>query len=370
MMSDRDLLVVGGGVVGTVIAWRAAQRGLRVQVVERGEVGQEATQAAGGMLAPLAEADEDNPFLRLCRGSAALYPDFAAELREVSGIDVEYRAEGTLYLSLTEADDEELEARHRWQLGAGLKTVRLTAAELRREEPGLNPQARWALRFPDDHQVNNRRLIRALQSAASRAGVVFQSRTAVRQLTIAGESITGVTTDQGRLSAGQVVLAAGCWSGQLVDGYRVDPVRGQMLAAEMAAPGLRHVIYSRRGYLIPRLNGTVIAGSTTEMVGYDRRLTPGGLARVAAQAAEIMPDFSQLAIKEMWAGLRPRSADSLPILGADPGIRGLFHATGHYRNGILLAPVTGRLIADLVAGELPPVDLAPFSPARFSAGTV
>lgn len=366
MMSDRDLLVVGGGVIGTVIAWRAAQRGLKVQVVERGEVGQEATRAAGGMLAPLAEADQDNPFLRLCRRSAALYADFAAELREASGIDIEYRTEGTLYLSLTEADDEELEARHRWQLGAGLKIERLSAEELRQEEPGLNPQARWALRFPDDHQVNNRRLIRALHSAANRAGVIFQPRTAVQRLVVESGAITGVMTDRGLVSARQVVLAAGCWSGQLVDGYRIDPVRGQMLAAEMATQPLRHVVYSRRGYLIPRLDGTVIAGSTTEHVGYDRRLTAGGIARVVAQAVEIMPGFSQLAVNEIWSGLRPSAADALPVLGADPAIRGLFHATGHYRNGILLAPITGRLLADLIAGDLPPLELAPFSPARFS----
>lgn len=368
-MSSPDLLVIGGGLIGSIIAWRAAQRGLKVQVLERGEVGGEATRAAGGMLAPLAEADQDNPFLRLCRHSVSLYAGLAAELREVSGIDIEYRTEGTLYLSLTEEDDEELESRHQWQRAAGLATERWSAAEVRREEPGLNPALRWALRFPDDHQVNNRRLSGALQAAAVAAGVRFQSQTTVHRLIIdekGGRRIAGVVTDRGEIHAARVLLAAGCWSGQLATSYRIDPVRGQMIAVQTPPVGLRQVIYSRRGYLVPRLDGTVIAGSTTELVGYDRRLTPAGIASIVDHGAEIMPDFAQQPVAELWAGLRPRSADMLPILGADGQVDGLFHATGHYRNGILLAPITGQTMADLLTGEPPVHDLAPFSPTRFS----
>lgn len=378
-MKEYDLLVIGGGLIGCSIAWQSARRGMSVLVVERGDVGREATHAAGGMLAPLSEADQDDPFLQLCRQSLALYAGFAQTLQQETGIDVEYWPAGTLYLSLTGEDDEELESRHRWQSAAGLRIERLTSAEVLAREPALNPELRWALRFPDDHQVNNRHLIRALQSAARLAGVEFYTQTAVRRLLIeshGGEQrAVGVVTDRGDLKASTVVLAAGSWSSQLLDTvtsqpgapYQVVPVRGQMVAVEMPRQALRHVIYSRRGYLVPRRDGMLIAGSTTELVGYDRRLTPAGIASIVGRAEEIMPAFVGQPVLEMWAGLRPRSADLLPVLGADPVISGLIHATGHYRNGVLLAPLTGQLVADLVTGTEPAIDLAPFSPARFVA---
>lgn len=380
-MKEYDLLVIGGGLIGCSIAWQSARRGMSVLVVERGDVGREATHAAGGMLAPLSEADHDDPFLQLCRQSLALYSGFAQTLQQESGIDVEYWAAGTLYLSLTGEDDEELESRHRWQSAAGLRIERLTSAEVLAREPGLNPGLRWALRFPDDHQVNNRRLIRALHSAARLAGVDFYTQTAVRRLLIESQGgeqrAVGVATDRGDLKASTVVLAAGSWSSQLLDTvmthtatpYQVVPVRGQMVAVEMPHQALRHVIYSRRAYLVPRRDGRLIAGSTTELVGYDRRLTPAGIASIVGRAEEIMPAFTGQPVLEMWAGLRPRAADCLPVLGADPVIGGLVHATGHYRNGVLLAPLTGQLVADLVTGTEPAIDLAPFSPARFVVGS-
>ena len=367
-MNRPDLLIIGGGVIGCSIAWQAARRGLRVQLIERGEIGREAVYAAGGMLAPLAEADRDDHFLQLCRRSRALYPNFAANLAEATGIDVEYRTEGTLYLSLDQHDDEELESRYQWQQASGLNIERLTADQILAVEPSLNSAVRWGLHFPDDHQVNNRRLIRALHVAALAAGVEISTQTAVLKLLIAesssGATISGVVTDRGHVEAGRVVLAAGCWSGQILATSPVLPVRGQMISVEMPTPPLRHVIYSRRGYLVPRLDGSLIAGSTTELVGYDRRTTAGGIATVIANSAEIMPSFTTQPIVETWAGLRPRVDDQLPVLGADPSINGLFHATGHYRNGILLAPLTGQLITDLITGNDPGVDLTDFSPNR------
>lgn len=367
-MTRPDLLIIGGGVIGCSIAWHAARRGLHVQLIERGEIGREAVYAAGGMLAPLAEADRDDHFLRLCRRSRELYEDFAASLAEATSIDVEYRTEGTLYLSLDQHDDEELESRYQWQSAAGLNIERLTADQILAVEPSLNAAVRWGLRFPDDHQVNNRRLIRALHVAALAAGVEIVTQTAVLNLLITesadGPVVNGVVTDRGRVEASRVVLAAGCWSGQLLATSPVLPVRGQMISVEMPAPPLRHVIYSRRGYLVPRLDGTMIAGSTTELAGYDRRTTAGGMATIIANSAEIMPSFASQPIVETWAGLRPRVDDQLPVLGPDPTIKGLFHATGHYRNGILLAPLTGQLIADLITGKAPAIDLTAFSPGR------
>ncbi len=373
-MNRPDLLIIGGGVIGLSIAWQAARRGLQVQLIERGEVGREAAHAAGGMLAPLAEADCDDPFLRLCRQSRSLYREFSTELLGATGIDVEYRTDGTLFLSLKDEDDEELQSRYNWQNEAGIDIELLTATQILAIEPSLNPAVRWGLRFPDDHQVNNRLLIKALHAAALTAGVDISTRTTVLSLLtdrIANRTrISGVETDRGRFTSSQVVLAAGCWSGQIHPRPQVTPVRGQMLAVEMDSPPLQHVIYSSRGYLVPRRDGSLIGGSTTEIVGYDRRNTPAGMASIIANCVEMMPTFARLSLLETWAGLRPRVDDQLPVLGADPAIDGLFHATGHYRNGILLAPLTGQLLVDLITGETPSFDLTAFSPARLNASTV
>lgn len=371
-----DAAIIGGGVIGCAIAWRLGQTGMRVAIIERGELGGEASHAAGGMLAPLAEADRADDFFHLCVQSRAMYADFARELREVSGIDIEYRTEGTLYLSLTAADDEELERRWQWQREAGLNVRRLQPGCVRKLEPLINEKLRWALKFPDDHQVNNRQLARALAMAAQSAGAVLLTHTEARRLLIesrAGQKrVAGVETAQGSLRAGVIVVAAGSWSSLLspIDErpsrFTVEPVRGQMIAVEMPAPALCHVIYSRRGYLIPRAGGFLIAGSTTERAGYDKRVTVGGVASIIERATEILPRFGDLAITETWAGLRPHAADDLPVLGADPQIAGLLHATGHYRNGILLCPITAQAISDLITKGESAVNLAPFNAARFA----
>lgn len=370
-----DALIIGGGVIGCAIAWRLGQAGMRVAVIERGEIGREASYAAGGMLAPLAEADRADDFFHLCVTSRAMYADFARELRAASGIDIEYRTEGTLYLSLTEADDEELGRRWQWQREAGLHVKRLQAGCARKLEPLINEKLRWALLFPDDHQVNNRHLAQALARAAQNAGATLLTYTEARRLLIenrAGQMrVTGVETTRGSLRAGAVAIAAGSWSSLLSPmaerpGFIVEPVRGQMIAVEMPAPAVRHVIYSRRGYLIPRASGFLIAGSTTERAGYDKRTTAGGIASIVARATEMLPGFGELAITETWAGLRPHVADDLPVLGVDPQITGLLYATGHYRNGILLCPVTAQAISDLIIKGASSINLAPFSAARFA----
>lgn len=374
MKSGRDVIVVGGGLIGTATAWRLALQGLRVTLIERGSPGREATSAAGGMLAPLSEADQDDAFLRLTRESLRAYPAFVAEVEQASGLQVEYRPEGTLYLVLTDADEEELTHRWAWQQKAGLPVTRLSAKEVLELEPGLNPAVRWGLLFPEDHQVNNRRLSEAVALAARRVGVEMMVETTVRRLLTecsAGQArITGVETDRGPIQASTVLLAAGAWSGQLLEGivpaYRVEPVRGQMVSLEMPTVPLRHVVYSARGYLVPRLGGHLIAGSTTERVGYDRRVTAEGLASILDIGREILPAIARQPILEIWAGLRPCSEDGWPILGPDPTVAGLFHATGHYRNGILLTPITAEALTGMIVQGHSPSLLAPFSPSRLT----
>jgi glycine oxidase len=379
-----DAAIIGGGVIGCSIAWRLGQAGLRVAVVERGDPGGESSGAAGGMLAPLIETDRMDDFYHLAIASRALYPHFAAELREASGIDVEYRTEGTIYLALTENDEIELDRRWKWQHSAGLNVKRLNAETTLGLEPLINKKLRWSLMFPDDHQVNNRQLMIALAHASRKVGVHFFTHTEALQLRIESKTgqkhIRGIRTTRGQIKSNCVIVAAGSWSsllsfenGQTLGPLQVEPVRGQMVGLEMPLPAVRHVLYSRHAYLIPRLNGLLIAGSTMELSGYDKRVTAGGIASIIERAVEMLPCISELAISETWAGLRPRSPDELPVLGLDPAISGLIYATGHFRNGILLAPITAKIISELMLkGEsttrLEPFNVARFNPTHTSAG--
>ncbi|HZS09254.1 MAG TPA: glycine oxidase ThiO [Blastocatellia bacterium] len=380
-IEQADVAIVGGGVIGCAIAWRLAQAGMCVVVIERGEPGREASHAAGGMLVPLAEADFADDFFNLAVASRAMYADFASELREATGIDVEYRTEGTLYLALSGTDEEELDHRLSWQRAAGFNVKRLDAGCVRKLEPLLNEKLRWALKFPDDHQVDNRRLMLAVITAARDAGAQFQTNTEARHLIIesqAGERhVAGVETTTGEVRARTVVIAAGSWSSLLTDqsgkqiaDFQIEPVRGQMVAIENPAPSLRHIVYSRRGYVVPRLGGFVIAGSTSENAGYDKSVTAGGLASIIERAVEIMPILEQQRVIETWAGLRPHAPDDLPVLGADPELAGLVYATGHYRNGILLTPVTAQAISELIRTGESKTNLSPFSITRFASRSV
>lgn len=365
-----DVVVVGGGVMGCAVARRAAAGGLRVTVVERGTPGREASWAAAGMLSPMAEAEGAGPFLALLLRARLACPGAADALREETGIDVGYADAGTLYLSLRSRDDDELEARLAWQRAAGLEVDRLTAEEARALEPAISPAVRFALRFPGDHQLDNRALGAALWSAAERAGAAFHLGAEAVAVTSEGRRVTGVSlADGGRIAAGAVVVAGGSWAGRLGGLPRplpVEPVHGQLLAMESLPPLFRHVVDSPRIYLVPRAEGRVIAGATVEHVGFRKAVTPWGLSRLLAGALEAAPALEHAAIVETWSGFRPGTPDHQPILGPDPEIEGLIYATGHYRNGILLAPLTGDLIGDLLLGKPADPALADFSIARFS----
>ena len=367
-----DAAIIGGGVIGCAVAWRLGQAGLRVVVIERGEIGREASWAAGGMLAPLAEANQADAFFELAVASRAMYADFARELHETTGIDIEYRTEGTLYLALSDADEKELEHRWQWQREAGLNIKKLSADCVRKLEPSLTSKLRWALKFPDDHQVDNRRLMLALEAAARKAGTEFWTQTEAIEVEILHSQVSALKTTQGVVQTKTVILAAGCWSSFLktnedraMKHFLVEPVRGQMVALVMPVPALQHVVYSSNGYLVPRLSDYIIAGSTTEKVGYDKRITTDGIASILERAIEIAPVLAKQMVKETWAGLRPKTKDDWPILGTDPHFNGLVYATGHYRNGILLTPITAQAISELVTRGESAINLDPFNISRF-----
>jgi glycine oxidase len=367
-----DAVVIGGGVIGLAVARALARRGVgRIVLTERARVGSEASHAAAGMLAPQAEANCADAFFELSCASRDLYPAFADELREETGIDIELERTGTLYLAFTEKDEEETAHRYTWQRSAGLPVERLSAEEARRLEPCVSPAVRSALRFPVDVQVENRRLIAALAASIENRGVRLQTETEVKSLIVERGIIKGVETSRGKISAPVVVVAAGAWTSFLASDkagpqVSIEPVRGQMLCFETNPPLARHVIYSCRGYLVPRLDGRLLAGSTTERAGFSKRVTGAGLHAITSLALEIAPEVGNLPLVDSWAGLRPRSEDELPVIGACDDVRGLFYATGHYRNGILLAPLTGELIAEQITTNKTPPFISTFGPDRFS----
>ena len=368
-----DVVVAGGGVIGLTIARALAQRGAGdICLIERGDLGHEASFAAAGMLAPQAEANsQDDLFALACR-SRDLYAGFAAALRDETGIDIELDTTGTLYIALTYPDLVEIEKRYAWQTAAGLPVQKLTPAEARQMEPCINPGIAGALRFPLDVQVENRRLLSALTNSVAILGVTILTGTTVDCLKIERDRVTGVQTSRGFITCPNVVVAAGTWSSFIrftsareKPALVIEPVRGQMISFDARPQLTRHVIYSPRGYIVPRQDGRLLAGSTTERAGFAKQVTAGGISSILTNAQEISPSVSALPIVDTWAGLRPHAPDNLPVLGPCDEIGGLFYATGHYRNGILLAPVTGELITEaVVAGVTSPL-LGPFSPSRF-----
>jgi glycine oxidase len=373
-----DVLVVGGGIIGLVTAWRAAQRGLATAVVDP-EPGGGAAQVAAGMLAAVTELHYgEQTLLGLNLESARRYPDFAAELTEAAGQDLGYRRCGTLAVALDADDRAHLRELHALQQRSGLASEWLSGRECRRLEPMLAPGVRGGLRVDGDHQIDPRRLAAALVTACERAGVVFH-RVWAERLTVVRERATGVTTADGtELAAGQVVLAAGSFSGRLTGVPEavlppVRPVKGQVLrltVPQRYAPFLsrtvRAVVRGSQVYLVPRENGELVVGATDEELGWDTTVTAGGVYELLRDAHELVPGLTELPLTETRAGLRPGSPDNAPLLGPSD-LDGLLVATGHYRNGVLLTPVTGDVMAHvLTTGELPE-EARPFSPRRFTA---
>jgi glycine oxidase len=364
----KDVIIVGGGVIGCSSALRLARAGLKVAVIERGRIGCEASRAAAGMLSPQAEASEPGPFLDLCLRSRAMYRDFAALLKDLSGVDIEYRDEGTLCVALAGEDPHEIARWASWQKAAALPLEELAADEVYRLEPAITQATAKAMFIPGDHQVENRRLMDALDIAIRQAGVEVHEGANVDSLIIEHGKATGVICNSTPLKAGTVIVAAGSWSSHLLQpaGIRAEvvPVRGQMLAVRGAASLIRHVLHSSRVYLVPRKDGRIIVGATVEHVGFNKAVTAAGVRGLLDAAIELVPSLADCEIIETWAGFRPDAEDHLPVIGPC-GIANLFLATGHFRNGILLAPVTAELLTQCVIQQTTPDALWPFRINRF-----
>ena len=370
------IAIIGGGVCGLGIGWRLAQAGSAVTVVDRDRSGMATSWAAAGMLAPQVEAEpSEEPLLALTLESRDLWVDFAAEVEAASGVKVDYRREGTLVVALDRDDVERLRHRYDYQTSLGLDLEWITGAEARRREPHLARGVGAAVFSALDHQVDNRRLSAALREAYLRAGGVLREHTAVREViheaTPSGGRVTGLRLENEILQADTVIVAAGPWSRDipgLPEALKppVRPLKGQMLAVQMprAAPLLDHVVWGPEIYLVPRSDGRLLIGATVEEMGFDASLTAGGMMDLLREAWEVLPGIYDLPVIESWVGFRPASRDDAPILGPT-AMAGLIMATGHHRNGILLAPITARTIADTVLTGETPAAILPFSLDRF-----
>ena len=376
-----DVAVIGAGAIGLSIAWRAAARGLRVLVLERGEPGSGTSHHAAGMLAPIAEvAPGEEPLLALGLRSAKLFGPFVSELEAASGNSVGYTRCGTLLVARDRDEADALERELALRIDLGLDVQRLRASAARRLEPALAPTLRLALDLPADHAVDPRALVAALTAALAAAGGELWCGTPVASVDIDedGPRARGVVLADGTaVRAEHVVVCAGVWSPSL-RGLSADrlvplrPVKGQILRLrDPAGPGLlTRVIRMGPSYITPRGDGRYVIGATSEERGFDQTVTAGAVFELLRDASELVPGVSELVVDELTAGLRPATPDNLPAIGPAPDVDGLWWAVGHRRGGILLSPVTAQLIVEGIAGETAEgsADLsAAFDPGRFAA---
>ncbi len=348
--------------MGTSSAWELAAHGCDVTVLERSVPGAEASSAAAGILGAQAEAHAPGPMAELCLASRARYAKFATALVKETHIDVGYRECGVLQVAFTHDAAAGFRRAAAWQNKRGLPVEPLTRRALARYEPALSQKLSHGLRFEADARVEPKALLRALHIAALQRGVRFRSGAFVRRVVVEGERAVGVALDDGSvLRAHSVIVAAGSWT-SLIDGLglpggRVIPARGQIVELELPAPPLSHVVFGPGAYLVPRDDGRVLVGSTLEFVGYEREVTAGAVRDLLAHACAILPALERAALRATWSNFRPYTKDELPLLGRTK-IERLFLATGHYRNGILLAPISAEIIRAAVLGERAPLAAA------------
>lgn len=350
---DRfDVAIIGGGIIGLSVGWKLLQRGLSVAVFERDKVGSGATRAATGMLAARAEVEPgEDDLLPLTLASQYLWRGFATELEATAEQSVDYRSHGTMIVALSRDEVDRLRFRHDLQQRHGLESVWLSGSAARELEPGLRPNVVGAVFSPQDHQVDARLVTSALMTAFTKAGGRLFEDARVLSIERHGGKVTGLSTEAATFAADTVVLAAGAWSPELLPGFQlpIRPLKGQSLSLRMdpRMPALSHIVWTEQIHMAPKGDGRLIVGATVEDRGFDTANTAGGLFALLEAARQALPAMEELAIDEIWTGFRPTSMDDAPIFG-EVGIDGLVVATGHHRNGILLAPVTARAISDLI----------------------
>jgi glycine oxidase len=366
-MKHYDAVVAGGGIIGASIAFELAAEGLSVAVFDAQNPGREASWASAGMISPAPESSEMASLLPISMASVRLYPKFIQRVEELSGKAVGYRKDGALDLVLNGTGQNEIDEILALHRAAGLRAEALSGPEARELEPALTAELRAAIHRPDEASLDNRLLTETTLEAARRKGVEIFPGNGAKALWNDGAKCKGLHLQNGRVEARWTVIAAGCFSARIegVPVYApVTPAKGQMVALRCDSVKLKKDLWSGHMYLVPRNDGRIIAGSTVEYEGFDRSVTVAGMKKILAGALSLVPALESARIEETWAGLRPDSPDHLPILGPTD-LEGLLIATGHFRSGILLTPVTARLIREWVTTQKVSEDWAPFSPMRF-----
>jgi glycine oxidase len=374
--SMSDILIIGGGIIGLSIAREMLRRGAgRVTVIETGTCAREASWAAAGMLSPCVEAVDSDEFYRLCAASRDMYPAVARELLDETGIDIELDRTGTLDVAFGEEDGRRLLDKCRKQRAAGIAVEALSLEEVLRREHELSCTITIAAHYPDDWQVENRKLLTALLRYAELNDISVRENTEAASVIVENGTARGVQTAAGPAYADHTIIATGAWTSLIKLGssempFDVKPVRGQIVEFQGTPGEIAHVVWSGRGYIVPRRDGRILAGSTSEDAGFDHSVTDEARNGLISMASQIAPLIGTLPVTGHWSGLRPFATDGLPVIGPIAGIEGLTIAAGHYRNGILLAPLTAKLVSDAVLNkEAPAAELSAFSPNRFRSAT-
>src|SRR6202521_52940 len=370
-MKKSDAAIAGGGVIGGAVALELARAGLRVAVFDRQQPGQEASWASAGILSPAPENPGMVVMVPLGKASLGLYPEFVAQVEEISGKDTGFRPKGTLealFSHDTKAELSTIVALHR---GLGLKAQPLRAQEARELQPAPSEEVEAAVCRPDEGSVDNRALTAAILEAAQRSGAEIFSGNGAKGIWREGNRCAGVVLQNEKVEAKWTIIAAGCFSATIegIAPYApVRPAKGQMVALRADDSKIERVLWSEKIYLVPRNDGRILAGATVEYAGFDKRTTVGGIEKILSAAIDLAPGLANAHIEETWAGLRPDSPDHLPILGPTD-IDGLLMATGHFRSGILLAPITARLVREWITEQRVSADWDRFSPLRFPSAT-
>jgi glycine oxidase len=366
-MKKFDVAIAGGGVIGASIALELARAGLRVAVFDRQQPGQEASWASAGIISPAPENPGMIATVELGKTSAAMYPEFAARVEEISGQSTGYRRKGTLEALFSHDAKAELSTIIAVHHGLGLKAEPLRAADALELEPALSEEIAAAVLRPEEASIDNRALTAAVLEAARRSGAEFFPGSSVHAIRREGNRCKGLTLQNEAVEAQWTIIAAGCFSGTIEGAAAYAPVRpakGQMASLRADDLKIERVLWSEKIYLVPRNDGRILVGATVEHVGFDKRVTAGGIEKILSAALELAPGLKNARIEETWAGLRPDSQDHLPILGPTD-VDGLLMATGHFRSGILLTPITARLIREWITEQKVSVDWERFSPMRF-----
>ena len=367
-MARADIVVVGAGIIGAALAEELARHGRRVTLIDRGRVGAEASTAAAGILSAHMDVKEPGPLCDLCQAARKMYPRWVEHLERKAGISVGYHVDGILALILSGREEHAMKRQARWQTRLGLRVERWSPKDIRRQEPAVDGKVRCAFHFPTEAQINVVQLMQALAIACRKAGVEVLEQTNVSRLLLRDQAVRGVETNHGVYEAPVVVNCLGSWAstgGAFPLTLPIEPARGQMLAFQGPPRLFRRAVMSSRAYVVQRRDGRMLVGSTIERVGFDKSLTVEGMHGILCGARHFSSALNTCTFLDAWTGLRPATRDGLPILGST-SIDGLYVAAGHFRHGILLAPITATLMAELILRGRASFDIAPFSAHRFA----